>query len=214
MLIQITAQTILDAWKESLEVIYKEGTPLLEDNIAKNSILVLKINNISGEKENVYSEEFPMSFNDINNINQHLIYGTNGDLVVHEWTKLYRERLVNSEHNQIEEIINYLKKKPFGKRAQASIWRQKDDMYGGIGPCLQVLWFQIVNNKLDMHVHMRASDAYGKLLININEFAALQRYIADQVGYGYGNYYQFIDTCHINHKDISIVENIINKPAI
>ncbi|HEX9804123.1 MAG TPA: thymidylate synthase [Candidatus Dojkabacteria bacterium] len=150
-----------------------------------------------------------MSKTDIEYINNHLVYGTDEEKVIHDWTKLYRKRLVNDEINQIEEIINYLKEKPQGKRAQASIWQQDKDLYGDIGPCLQILWFQIVENRLELHVHMRASDAYGKLLMNINEFCALQRFVANELGIDTGKYYQFVDTCHINESDLEKVSKII-----
>lgn len=201
MIINIKAKNIVEGWFESLKNIYENGK-VLDSEIARDSVLVLEIEDISGDKENSYSDKFPMTYEEILYINQFLIDGTNEDKVIHEWTKLYRKRLVTESYNQIQEVINYLKNKPTGKRAQATVWDQKQDLYGDIGPCLQTLWFQVIDNKLDIHVHMRASDAYGKLLMNINEFAALQRYIADKLNIDYGKYYQFVDTCHINSKDI------------
>ena len=68
-----------------------------------------------------------------------------------------------------------------------------------------------MDGKLDIHVHMRASDCYGKLLMNMNEFAALQRYLAQKLGVAPGKYIQFIDTCHLNTTDREKVELLIEE---
>lgn len=150
-----------------------------------------------------------MSQQDVEVINHYLVTGEHEDKVVHDWTKIYRKRLFDSEPNQIENVIEYLKKKPAGKRAQASVWQQEVDLNGPIAPCLQLLWFQIDDGKLDIHVHMRASDCSGKLLMNMNEFVALQHYMAKELGVEPGRYYHFIDTCHFNSADKEKIESLL-----
>jgi len=62
-----------------------------------------------------------MSKEDVDVINDYLVSGKNEDKVVHDWTKLYHQRLFGEDYNQIEEIIRYLTLKPMGMRAQASV---------------------------------------------------------------------------------------------
>lgn len=209
MILHITSNNIISAWKDTVTKLIESQTRIESNQLYRDAILVLEVINIDGSSENAYDDSFPMTWEEINYINQHLVTGTDEDKVIHEWTKLYRKRLVSQDYNQIEQVIEYLRTKPQGKRAQASIWDQRLDLYGDIGPCLQTLWFQINDNKLDLHVHMRASDAYRKLLMNINEFAALQRFVADRLQVNYGKYYMFVDTCHINANDETAANQLI-----
>lgn len=161
--------------------------------------------------QDLFDVRFGMPKDQIDAISRYLLTGEHEDQVTHDWTKIYRKRLFNSEPNQIQHIIEYLKEKPNGKRAQASIWKQDIDLRGPIAPCLQLLWFQVVDGKLAIHVHMRASDCYGKLLMNMNEFAALQRYVADELSIAPGKYIHFIDTCHFNTADQEKIEEVIKS---
>jgi len=211
MIAHVKAKNILDGWKKSLLAIFNEGEIIEGSDSVRDSTLVLEIEDIADYSLNSYSAEFPITYQNILTINKFIVDGSDEEKVIHEWTKLYRKRLVNDKQNQISEIIDYLRNNPSGKRAQASIWNQEVDLYSDIGPCLQILWFQIINNKLVLHVHMRASDAYGKLLMNIHEFASLQRYVATRLGIKCGRYYQFVDTCHINKQDLSTVKEIVSS---
>ena len=53
---------------------------------------------------------------------------------------------------------------------QISIWDKSIDQTSDISPCTQILWFRKKFNKLEMHTHAHSSDAYKKLLMNIQEF--------------------------------------------
>ncbi len=208
-MIYIKEDTIVNAWRESFKELYKKGSDLQQSEFYKFSHVVIEVTDTLSTE--VYDSHFPMSLQDIKTINNYLLTGENEDAVIHDWTKIYRKRLFSEDYNQIQNIIEYLKKKPDGKRAQASIWDQKIDLYGNIGPCLQVIWLQIIDQKLEMHVHMRASDCYGKLLMNMNEFVALQNYISKEVGVKSGTYVQFVDSLHFNINDKEKVDKIIGQ---
>lgn len=208
-MITIKNSTLAQAWRETIKKLYTEGRIIENDEIFRDESACIEIEDVT---EDLFDDRFPMSKEQVDVINNYLLTGEKEDQVVHDWTKIYRKRLFDSEPNQIQNIIDYLKAKPAGKRAQASIWKQEIDLRGPIAPCLQLLWFQIVDNKLDIHVHMRASDCYGKLLMNMNEFSALQRYMAKELSVKPGKYIQFIDTCHFNsseeQKIIELVKSI------
>lgn len=204
----IKEKSIANAWTKSCLNLYNDKSESQEKKLYRHSPAVICVNDPYG---NMNDSRFPISQKNIKIINNYLITGKNENEVVHDWTKIYRKRLFGNEYNQIEHIIEYLKNKPSGKRAQASIWNQKQDLYGEIGPCLQVIWLQIINNKLEMHIHMRATDCYGKLLMNMNEFVTLQNYISDKIGIKSGQYIQFIDSLHFNTSDKAQVDELIKK---
>jgi len=208
-MIYVKENNIANAWKKSFKELFEKGIELSQSEFYRFSHAVIEITNPTSE--DIYDEHFPMSLENIKIINNYLLTGENENTVIHDWTKIYRKRLFAEDYNQIKNIIEYLKKKPDGKRAQASIWNQEIDLYGKIGPCLQVIWLQIIDGKLEMHVHMRATDCYGKLLMNMNEFIALQNFIAKEVGVQSGLYVQFIDSLHFNLSDKKIVEELVEK---
>ena len=208
-MIYIKESTLAEAWRKSFKELYAAGNESREKEFYKFSPAVIEVSNTTSA--DIYDEHFPMSRENIEIINNFLITGENEEKVIHDWTKLYRERLFSREYNQIENLIKYLTKNPSGKRAQASIWDQEVDLYGKIGPCLQIIWLQIINGKLEMHAHMRATDCYGKLLMNMNEFVALQNYIAEQLGIQSGAYIQFTDSLHFNIGDKENVDKIIKE---
>ena len=207
-MIYINSPTISQAWQSALKALYQQGKVIENDEIFRDSVMAIEVSNTTSD---LFDDRFAMSKQDVETINNYLVTGEGEDRVIHDWTKIYRKRLFDSEPNQIQNIIEYLKKKPFGKRAQASVWQQAMDLTGPIAPCLQLLWFQIDDGKLDIHVHMRASDCYGKLLMNMNEFVALQQYMANELQVEQGKYYHFIDTCHFNSADKEKIESLITE---
>jgi thymidylate synthase len=58
---------------------------------------------------------------------------------------------------------------------------------------------------------MRAVDCFGKLLMNVNEFAALQRYVALRLNKELGGYTHFIDSLHFNMADKEAVLMLLAK---
>lgn len=209
-MIYIKEKTLAEAWRKSFKELYAKGEESQESEFYRFAYAVIEIIDVSSTTD-LYDNHFPMSQKDITTINNYLITGENEDEVIHEWTKLYRQRLFAKDYNQVENIIEYFEKKPAGKRAQMSVWNQQIDLYGKIGPCLQIIWLQIMNGKLEMHVHMRASDCYGKLLMNMNEFIALQNHIAKKLHIQCGSYIQFTDSLHFNSGDKSVVDQLINE---
>jgi len=205
-MITVRAITIAQAWRDAMQELYSSGRAIENDEIFRDAAMAIEVADVT---QDLFDDRFGMSKAQVDVINHYLVTGEQEDQVAHDWTKLYRKRLFASQPNQIQNIIEYLKEKPAGKRAQASVWNQEVDLRGPIAPCLQLLWFQIIDGKLDLHVHMRASDCYGKLLMNMNEFAALQRYVAKELAVEAGQYTHFIDTCHFNTADSDNIEQLI-----
>lgn len=207
-MLHITAVTIAEAWRKACTVLYRKGSVFEKGHIFRDAALTIEVGDVYSD---FFDDRFPMKKKEVEIISNYLCTGENEEQVIHDWTKVYRKRLFDGEVNQIKKITGYLSKNPHGKRAQASIWDSAIDFTGVIAPCLQVLWFQVINEQLDLHVHMRASDCYGKLLMNMHEFIALQKDIAEKLGRKAGTYTQFIDTCHFNFQDKEKIEKFIRQ---
>ncbi|MEO1257921.1 MAG: thymidylate synthase [Bacteroidota bacterium] len=206
-MIHVHAKTAAAAWRMTCLKLYEQGMEVHENSFIKNDFGVIEVEDVTND---LMDANFPMSKADILYINEYLITGNNEELVKHDWTKIYRKRLFE-DFNQIDKIISYLKTKRYSKKGQGVVWNGRVDFSAKIAPCLQLIWFKIYNEKLEIHVHMRAVDCYGKLLMNINEFIALQNYVAAQLGAGLGKYVMFIDSLHFHKSNEAEINVLVTK---
>ena len=156
---------------------------------------------------------FPMPQKDMDRINDYIVTGKHEDEVVHEWTKLYYHRIWDSPNSQIEYVIEKLKLDEIRTEAQISMWDKNLDQNQEVSPCTQIIWCQKKHGALEMHVHAHSSDGYNKLLMNINEFVALQHYIADRLNLKVGKYLHFVDSCHIKYKNKPELDELFTELA-
>lgn len=204
--ISIQAETPKQAWLQSFVALYENGYPVEFNGFYRNESAAIEIANVTIE---LYSDLFPMDGFSIGEICDYLLTG-NGS-IEHDWSKLYRKRLFEEE-NHIKNIISLLRGWPDCPRAQVTVWKNNDiERRNSIAPCLQLLWFKIIDCKLHLHVHMRTSDCYGKLLMNFNEFIALQNYVGSALNLESGAYTQFIDSLHFHTKDKNKINILYQK---
>jgi len=210
-MIYITENSPAEAWEKAFIHLYNLGREIEINGFYKNECAAIEI---SKPLSLSYSNYFPIDKDVIEVINRYIVTGEDEEKIDHQWTKLYRKRLF-CEENQIEKIISILKEWPDCPRAQISTWKNgKDLKRNEIAPCLQLLWFKLIDDKLDIHVHMRTTDCYSKLLLNFNEFIAIQKYVSKKISKELGVYRHFIDSLHFHKKDKDKVDQlqlIINK---
>lgn len=115
--------------------------------------------------------------------------------------------------DQIEKIIELLSKDPDSRRAVINIntpnervIETKDE------PCTIALQFLVRNKKLYCTAIMRSNDVYLGFPYDVAFFTELQKYIADRLGIGYGEYTHFATSLHVYAKDLEKLAAIRNKP--
>jgi thymidylate synthase len=129
------------------------------------------------------------------------------DYLVEKFGYTYHERLFSYRLpngvvvNQIEKVIEKLRKAPYTRRAQAITWQPWKDLETEHPPCLQRMWFRVVNNKLVMHVHMRSNDALKAAYMNMYAFTELQKHVAQELGVEVGRYMHIADSYHVYERD-------------
>lgn len=208
-MITIYSQTIADAWKDSFLKLYENGNVLTDQELLRDECIAIEVSNV---ENNRFNNLFPMNKDLIDEYNKYVIEGGEKGNVQDEHA-IYHNRLFGKEtilNNQIEFIISTLKKNPFAKRAQASLWSCDPDQSGNFTPCLQIIWARVRNGKLELHAHMRANDAYWKSLMNMNIFTTIQKYISRQLGVETGRYIHFVDSYHFHANDKKEIESLYN----
>lgn len=100
--------------------------------------------------------------------------------------------------NQIENIIQLLRKKPRSRRAviqifsAADIARERKEI-----PCTSTLQFLMPDNKLSLVVNMRSNDALYGLPHDVFAFTMLQEIVARTLDVEIGKYVHFVGSMHL-----------------
>jgi len=207
-MITVTSESVNHAWINTIKTLIEKGVLTGNQKYLRDEVALIKITNPKVEPAD---PRFPMSQEDLDTINNYIVTGENEDKVVHEWTKIYHHRTFDSPNSQIEYFLSKLNPVDPRGEAQVSIWDKNIDQDSSIHPCTQIIWARIKHGRLELHVHANSSDAYKKLLMNLLEFVALQRYIAERVGLPVGNYYHFLDSCHLYEADKDTINDIYNN---
>jgi len=122
------------------------------------------------------------------------------------WDKMHNgDNLVNSNYgyqlsrnNQIEYVINELKRDTHSRKANVTIYDGKEhSTYGYDTPCTLSIGFSIVHNKLNMSVIMRSNDLVYGFCNDQYCFSKYQELIANELNIEVGTYYHFAQNMHI-----------------
>lgn len=103
-----------------------------------------------------------------------------------------------SRGNQIEYVVQELKRNPLSRRALLSIYDAKENiMYSKDTPCTLNIGFTIANNRLNMNVMMRSNDLWYGFCNDQYCFSKLQQLIANRLSIEVGWYYHFSNNLHL-----------------
>lgn len=116
--------------------------------------------------------------------------------------------------NQIDKAIKVLKDDPNSRRAKvninypdARVDTTKDE------PCTMSIHFMIRNNRLDCTAIMRSNDIWFGFPYDVIFFTELQKYVAQQLGVGYGIYTHFAVSLHMYDRDVEKLSDILKFPV-
>lgn len=103
-----------------------------------------------------------------------------------------------SRGNQIDYVVQELKRNPLSRRALVSIFDAKENTrYSKDTPCTLNIGFNISDNKLHMNVMMRSCDLWFGFCNDQYCFSMLQQLIANRLSIEVGWYYHFANNLHL-----------------
>tara|TARA_R110002012_G_C11466300_1_gene593440 strand:+ start:54 stop:710 length:657 start_codon:yes stop_codon:yes gene_type:complete len=103
-----------------------------------------------------------------------------------------------NRNNQINNVIDLLRKKPDTRKATISIYDGKEiNNYTKDTPCTYAIQFTIVDKKLNMCVTMRSNDIWYGFCNDQYCFSKLQEMISNELCIKIGTYYHFAHNMHI-----------------
>ncbi|GAA1617541.1 thymidylate synthase [Kribbella alba] len=106
--------------------------------------------------------------------------------------------------NQVEYVVNTLRKKPSSRRAVIQLFDHSDvaEHHEDV-PCTCTMQFLIRGNKLQLLTYMRSSDTWLGLPHDVFCFTMLQELIARSLSLPVGSYTHFTGSLHLYQRNIS-----------
>lgn len=112
--------------------------------------------------------------------------------------------------NQIDFVINELKRNPSSRRAVILIRDNLEDAYSDDPACLQHIQYFIREDKLHCKVLFRSNDACKASFMNMFALIMLQKRIADELRIEVGTYTHRANSFHCYEKDFPMLEKYFN----
>lgn len=114
--------------------------------------------------------------------------------------------------NQIENVIKILKEKPTSRRAVIQLFDSSDisQDYKDV-PCTCTLQFLLRNNRLNLIVNMRSSDAFIGLPHDVFCFTLLQELISRSLDADLGTYRHFAGSLHLYAKNKDAAQQYLDE---
>ncbi|MBW2972825.1 thymidylate synthase [Candidatus Woesearchaeota archaeon] len=129
----------------------------------------------------------------------------------------YGERLFSykieeyAEINQIQGVIEQLKKTPFTRRAVAMTWNVEKDRNSKHPPCLVYHHFLVRHGRLYLTAVIRSNDMFKAWPLNTLALNELLRYVCTETDIKYGNLTVVSNSAHIYETDWEEVKNAIKE---
>jgi thymidylate synthase len=106
-----------------------------------------------------------------------------------------------SSIDQMNELVNQIKKNPHSRRLIVSAWNVGDLSKMALVPCHLLFQFYVANGKLSCQLYQRSADSFLGVPFNIASYALLTHMIAQQCDLDVGEFIWTGGDCHIysNH---------------
>jgi len=233
--IHVRGKTIAEGYEKSIYAVFKNGIDIKtqydkpEDPPSKDCTLNLVIDEPFTDP--MIHKCFP---GDLSNLREY-IYELEGyknnwvkdisDSKDTRWEYLYSSRMTNwgryKENNQwsgffninqVESVIEKLKKQPYTRQAQIITWYPPHDLNVYDPACLQSLHFRIIENTLNVNIRFRSNDAYNAFMFNCFGLVQfIKRNIIDKIDKNliFGRLNWQADSFHIYGKDINNCKKLL-----
>jgi len=229
--LSITADCLPEAWEKAVLAVWKKGVSVKteydkpEDPPSKDATAIITVANPFAEPR--IHKNFPGGPEELESYRQEVCNGIHDrwiDPAAGKWTYTYHERLFAycptdnlldpnaskpfNNFDQIDYIVRKCSETFHTRRAQAITWMPTADPVTNDPPCLQRLWFRIIENQdgqpvLNMNSHWRSRDLYKAWYMNVYALTDLQRIVAERISekigrdVKVGRYVDITDSLHI-----------------
>ena len=122
-------------------------------------------------------------------------------------------RMAVKHVDQLQELINGLKKDPYGRRHIISAWNPGELELMALPPCHMMAQFYVSNGNLSCHMYQRSADMFLGVPFNIASYALFTHMIAQVCGLGVGDLIISFGDAHVYENHIEQVkEQLARSP--
>lgn len=122
------------------------------------------------------------------------------------WEYTYSQRMLP----WIDFVVDELKRNKFSRRASIAVRDNNVDSKNSHPACLQVVMFNIRDEKLHMSVLFRSNDAVQACGMNCTALVMLQKMVADRLGYSVGSYTHIATSFHAYERSFPVLKKYVN----
>lgn len=204
----IEARTIPDAWFRVNKRIFEDGKKFevgrgSEETTTKKIAVTLKISH--PEERPLVDERAPVS--DINKYALEHLFSPDKQ----EYDYTYGNRL-RDEYDQIGKVIEKFKEEPHDRQNIVTT-RVPKDLENENPPCLTIIDFEIIDEKLNIYSYWRSWDAHAGLPSNLAGLQLLNEHIAKEIGVDSGKMFAFSKNLHLYERQFKFVEDLITDDS-
>ena len=210
---EVVGNTLSEAYHRALFILYTYGKevecPDYNQNIIEMPMTIIVEHPL---EEPMISKIFPGGHHELQQYTMEICDGILDFMVGaadNVWEYTYHQRI----GNQLDFIINELRRNPWSRRAVIDIRDNEVDQKNEHPACLQHIQFMIRDDKLDMYVTMRSNDAYEATFMNAFGFIMLQKKVADMLDVAVGRYEHRANSFHVYQKNWEQFEKAVWKIA-
>lgn len=113
--------------------------------------------------------------------------------------------------DQLANLIDGLKRDPFGRRHILSAWNPGELDQMALPPCHIMAQFYVVNGKLSCQLYQRSGDCALGIPYNIASYALFTHMVAQVCGYKVGEFIHTVGDVHIYHDHFDGVEEQLSR---
>lgn len=135
-----------------------------------------------------------------------------------KWDYTYHNRMTDWHSmlhidglDQIQFVIDELKRNPYSRRAVIDVRNNAEDMHSADPACLQHIQYFIRDGKLDCMVLFRSNDACKAAFMNAFALICLQERIAEALGVPIGTYTHRANSFHCYKRDFQMLEGYVKR---
>ena len=200
---EIVANTIGEAWEQSIEALLDNSLPLGYTQRGERARELLGVQLVVAHPldEPIIPKTYLFGNLFIEDYCNNILCASNGGPSIN--SRIVKKRQIESTPNdQIKKVVNLLKKEPNSRRALICLWNAENDISSHHPPCACTIQFLIRGGRLDTIAYFRSNDSWMAALPDMIAITKLSQIISNKINISIGKYIHFAASYHLYEPDI------------
>lgn len=200
---EIYAKSLSEAWELSIKKLLDDNVPYVytQRGTRAKEIVGMQLIVEKPLSEPILSEHYMFGEMFVEKYCQSIMEATCGEQSIH--SRIVKTKSISQKNNnQVNRVVNLLRREPNSRRAVISLWDSECDMNSEHPPCACIIQFMIRHGKLDTAAYFRSNDSWMAVLPDMIAMTKLALLIAEKLKVTIGQYIHFAASYHLYEPDI------------